>query len=149
MRSVLEQIGKSIYEATAGRIFWHGNMWALVGGVWDKNRLVNKNLAGNRHSFINKKGEFVEKGRVLVKRLCTSNCPCPPSAGFYSDGKRSWVPATVCRKCLHHRAAGREFPFPRCTFGRQKTKKDVAFHTLTGMNRIIGDAVDKANDILK
>jgi len=146
--SFLNTIAKRIFEANAGRISWRQNMWAIVGSKWDKVRLQNKNLIGSKILKINAHGEFVEDGRVLVRKTCTL-CPCAPIDDLYFDGKWYWTPATECRRCRYHRAAGSGFRFPRCTFKRPTDKHVVAQNLIVQVSDLVQKAVDDAKRLIK
>jgi hypothetical protein len=92
---------------------------------------------------------------TIAKSLYESNagrinwCPSAPEEGFWFDGKWYWVPAVVCRKCQWHRAAGRTFRFPRCTFKKPEPRGDVARATLVQLDGMIQKATEEAEQILK
>lgn len=119
--NVFSLIGKAFFESNVGRLKWRSNMWAIVGGEFDKRRIRNTAAIGIKD--VNDKGEFVKGNRVLVKKpytLCP-NAPVPQER-FYFDEKLDdqkrywWVPRTVCVTCQFHAAANRDYRFPRCKF---------------------------------
>jgi hypothetical protein len=148
---LFDTLGKMLFENVSGRIRWRSNMWALVGGKWDKNRLRNPNLIDLSSPIVNSKGEFEKDGRVLVGKSCTLCPSAPEEEGFYFDGKWFWVPAVACRKCQWHRkrSSARGFGFPRCTFKRAETKNAVAKETLVQFGSMLDEAKTKAEKILK
>lgn len=147
---ILNQLFKAIWESNAGKIHWNHNMWALIGSRWDKVRIVNKNFMGKESERFTKEGCLVnrEDNTVLVYRYHTSNCPCPPGDDFYvGDKGRAWVPATECRKCPHHRAKSKQFPFARCVFSAPESASDVADSTIGTFNGFVDTAIEKAKEI--
>jgi hypothetical protein len=151
---LLSQMAKSIFESSAGRIHWRGNMWAIVGGQWDKARIRNKNLAGTGHKSINEHGELISSKSggvtvVLVKKRAVNSCPKPPGIDFYKGDRGFSVPATECRKCPCHRASSQAFRFPRCVYGRPENKRDIQISGIDAFNSIVNQAVGKAKKLLR
>lgn len=143
--SVLGQLFDRVIEASLGRIHWYPNMWALVGSRWDKNRIVNPNLAGTKHT--NEKGELERDGKVLVYRRSVWNCPNPPGDDFFVSESRAYVPATECRKCPYHRKAQGKIRFPRCTFKANEDVRQAIKDGLESANSLLDEAVKKAKEI--
>lgn len=135
--SLFDQIGRSIYESTVGRIHWRSNMWAVIGTRWDTNRL--------RHL-----GEIIRDNHVLVKRRCTNHCPNPPGPDFYSETNKFWsVPATECRKCEFHRKPIRGRRFPCCAYKGEQNPTKAALVTIQKLGDMLQQAEVQALKIIK
>ncbi len=158
--NIFSLIGKGLFESNVGRIKWRSNMWAIVGGEFDKRRIRNTSAIGIKD--VNDKGEFVTGNRVLVKKpytLCP-NAPVPQER-FFFDEKRDapsslmsgqknrywWVPRTVCVTCQFHAASSREFRFPRCKFRAADTAAAAA-KTLVQISETVKKASEEVDRMM-
>ena len=136
-------IFKSSFESAAGRIRWRRpNMWALIGSVWDKRRVVSLG-----QEFVKGGNGPNHPGIVLVKKPWT-HCPHPPTADLYFDGKWWHTPAVECKKCEFYRAASRSFRFPRCLWQKSGEMGDVAKETLVQVGEVVSRAAEETKRMM-
>ena len=136
--NIFTLIAKDLFESNAGRIRWRSNMWALIGGKWDRQRISPLG------------SDIVREDHVLVKRRCVTRCPQPPSDGFYFDSKWWHVPRVDCMKCRYHRASSRggAFRFPRCVYAKSQKQVVVAAQSLVQLDGMVRKATEEAEKIL-
>ncbi len=142
---ILNDIFGRILESNLGRLRPISNMWAIVGGPWDRKRLENPNIAGGSRS--NEAGNLFTEDRsmVLVKRKCV-HCPQPPAEGYAKAGKWHSVPWTECLKCPLHVLPGR-IRFHRCSF-KSSTGEEAIGKSLVEVSSLVSKAVATANEVM-
>ena len=157
--NIFSSLFSGLTESAHGRIHWVSNLWAVVGGPFDRarKRIVNERLIGSDFA---PDGMLytTDKSAVLVDIKSTYNCPQPPVEGCYQgDRGRYSVPYSVCRKCTHyikpksHHVRGRNATrYACCVLLREgRSTPESLSKAANQMADMLQEAVVKADSIVK